>query len=206
MNKQTKAKTEIESNIKGGIDVFNNVQAQYRAGTIPDRMFIAFKNKLVSLFNDKKSTPEEKSLILEIWANERKKGTISRIDNYVLNAYEYKKLERKCYVRSENTPIVHGLKKHQKCMFEHNPLEGTGEGGRFHVYTERLISPEAQMTQDMAVREFKNRAIKDEEWAKPKIQIRRISFTRKEFNAWFELDGEDIIAQEFIKPLETHVF
>lgn len=193
----SKQKVEAKANIAGLADLAK----EYATGKMVEKKAIALRVRLIQLFKEGIATPEEFALMETILKRERNRGAISSRDNYMLNEIENGRCEARCVVKTDNPPQVHHLFKGLECKYKQD-----AETERFHVYVPRVIPVEHQMTREILMKEERGHFPAEEFYPKPKTVIHKLTLKPKEFDSWFEMIDEDILAVDSSAKEEVYTF
>lgn len=206
--KEEEAQTE---EVKANIPNTEELLKEYRTNKMPERKGIALKQKLVSLFNEGKITQDEQDLMEFIFRHERRKGIIQLADLYMLNKIENERIENVCYVKTDDAPAVHHLKKNLKCRYKFDAEYDDGKMkadsvGRYHVYVPRVVPGEHQISYKTALKESKGHPVDPSEIPEDKTLYHRLSLKLKEFEGWFEVEDDTILSTQSKKEEVQYTF
>lgn len=196
--------TDRPENIPG-LDL---LKKEYHTGKMPPRKLVALRVKLISLVKEEKATEDEQEFMEAILRRERSLGRILSSDKYLLNKIEFDRCEDKAFVKTDDAPVVHHLKKDMECKYVYDPEFNDGKAkedsiGRYYVYVPRVIPTEYQLSNATALKELKGHPTDPSEYPAPKILIHRLALKKKEFERWFEVEDEDILNPEKSGPVYT---
>lgn len=178
---------------KSSIPDFDILKKNYLTKKMTDRTKVALTVKLVSLFRNKQANNSETELMTMMLVNERRAGKISDANLFMLNEKEYNENSElnNCIVRVDDPPANHHMRKDQECKFFHDY-----EHDKVIVYIPEIIPAMFQMTNDAAFRLTNGLSPKDGDFADPKTIIHRRELSLKEFKAWFDEIGDELIIEE----------
>lgn len=193
-----KPKKAEDGEVKNNIEDIEGLSKEYISRRMPERKLVALRRKLVSLFKEGLITNAEQELMETILKRDRALATILPHDNYLLNKIEYDRLERIAFVKTDDAPTVHHLKKDLECKFfyDHDFNDGKNKKdsvGRYVVYVPRTVPVTHQLSEAVVRKENMGHPIDPKEYPEEKILIHRIVLKDKEFNAWFEVEEDDIL-------------
>lgn len=193
MNDQTKAPAKEKAIVaKDTIEGIELLEREYDRGKMPERKVLGLKAKLVELYRGKAISKNEMRLFMKILNREVAKGNISDEHYELFNRIEISKADEQCIVKVDDAPIVHFLTKGMICPFYKNH-----ETDKYIIFIARKISPEWQLTKEVAMKRVNGHTIPEKDYPKEKELLHRISIGQKEFDAWFDyVEGDDALAPE----------
>ena len=203
----SKAKKIVESEEakEGSIPGLTELSKEFKTGKMPERKLVALRTKLVSLFLDGKHTEDEQDLMEAILRKERNLGKINSRDQYLLNKIESDRSDNKCIVKTDDAPTVHHLSKDLECKYEYDSEYNDGKGkkdsvGRYHVYVPRTIPTRHQLKVETVMKEMLGHPTDEKDYPLPKVVIHRLILKGFEFERWFEVEDNELLA-----PKQTEV-
>ena len=193
MNDQTKAPVKEKAVVaKDTIEGIEILEREYDRGKMPERKVLGLKAKLVELYRGKIISKGEMRLFMKILNREVTKGNISDEHYELFNRIEIAKADEECIVKVDDAPIVHFLTKGMICPFYKNH-----ETDKYVIFITRKISPEWQLTKEVAMKRVNGHTIPEKDYPKERELLHRLSIGQKEFDAWFDyVEGDDVLAPE----------
>lgn len=179
---------------------FQNFQAlvtEMNEGKMDERKRNAFRAKLLELHEKKITLPEEFQMLTRVLRQDRERGKLNYVHEYVLNEIEVKECDRQCVVKTDDAPAVHSLKKGNLCR-----LKRDYEKDRFIVYVPITVTGEQQADKWMARKINSGEPYGPSDLPKEKTLLRRLYLKEGEFSAWFEIVDDSILNGSGAKKLE----
>lgn len=158
------------------------------------RKKVALISKLVALYKSDEIDELELELLKELFTRERNLGKLTTANMDLLCEIEVKECEHECYVKTDDTPPVHGLVRDTLCKYTFDPMTGRNKAGeiegRYIVFVPKVISGDAQLSLNDAIKRDQG---KDYFRPADRTVWRRIPCNKKEFEAWFSHNDEEIL-------------
>ena len=181
---------------------FPSLQKEFKAGKMPEKKRIALKLRLIKLFKSEKIFENERDFMLLMFRRDRKKGELSSVDSYLLHSIESGMCSETCFVSTDDAPVVHHLRKGLECRFSKDP-----ETDWYSVYVPRTLPAEFQMDRKTVIKQLNGHPISEDEIPEPRVLIKRLYLSPKEFGAWFEISEDDILEGGYSKnEMESYTF
>jgi hypothetical protein len=206
--KQNQEENEVTPEKKSNIEQLDALRKEFATGKMVERKLVALRVKLVSLFTEKIITPDEQDLMETILRKDRNRGNINSAYSYLLNAIESERCVDVAFVKVDDAPMVHHLKKHLECKYVYDAEYNDGKNkedslGRYYVYVPRTIPTEYQLSAKTVMKELKGHPTDPSDYPPEKVLIHRISLKEREFQKWFEIEDENILNAEKAEPVYT---
>lgn len=188
----TKPKAQVEK--KGNFDNFRVLKKEFDSRKMDTRRLNQFREKLISLYKEKKTTSEETKLMEEILTFERafnkeKKQTISDKNLHFLNQIEEERIKDKAVCKRDDLPPSLFLEKGKEVKFQRSENRD-----RVFVYVRVTVPVSHQMTREIIDKEERGHTVPEEKYPKERYYVHRHIVKDKDFEDWFDV-VEDLITE-----------